>query len=176
VTTSQPPCPASFSGSPAYTLNAAKAFGGDTIVGNNVCQSILFAMPWGSASGSDGVLADQNEFYLWKAMILDINRGFALNNGVTHPYPTWSTGSPPPLPFSGYYPTGTMYNTYAKLVHQYMNNNQAYAIPYDEPGGFAPTTTSDPSVPLQITIWNIPSYNGPATINPTPSPACPPAL
>jgi hypothetical protein len=177
VTISQPPCPTAFSGSPAYTLNAAEAFEGDTLVGNNVCQSILFAMPWGSAAASGGVLTDQNEFFLWKAMVLDINRGFALNNSVTHPYPTWSTGTPPPLPNSSYYPSGTMYNTYAKLVHQYMNNNEAYAIPYDEPGGLAPTTTSDPSVPLQITIWNIPSYNGPApATTPSPSPACPPSM
>ena len=171
---SGPPCPGTFSGAPNYTLNVPKALEGDTLVGNNVCQSILFAMPWGSASASNGVLPDQNAFYVWKAMVLDLNRGLALSTS-THPVDGWATAPSVLPPFSDFYPSPYPNNTYAKLVHSYMNGHKAYALPYDEPGGYAPTTTSDASAPLQLTVWNIPAYTRAVpTVVATPSPGCPP--
>ena len=65
------------------------------------------------------------------------------------------------------------FNQYAYLVHKYMIGNRTYALQYDEPGGLAPTFTSDPTQPLQITVWNIPTYSrATPTVTATPLP-CP---
>ncbi len=90
-------------------------------------------------------------------MVIDMARGVALQNG-THPIGGWDPSPPTPAPFSTFY-LDPAFNQYAYLVHKYMIGNRTYALQYDEPGGLAPTFTSDPSLPLQITIWNIPSYS-----------------
>lgn len=133
-----------------------------------VCRSSIFSMPYG---GAGGPIPNETAFYLWKAMVIDIARGVALQTGP-HPIGGWNTDPTPPVPFSTFY-VDPAYNTYAYLVHKYMIGNRTYALPYDEPGGLAPTFASDPSQPLQITIWNIPSYSrATPTANATPQP-CP---
>jgi hypothetical protein len=103
-------------------------------------------------------------------MVIDIARGVALQTTGTHPIGGWATS--PAVPFSTFY-LDPAFNQYAYLVHKYMIGNRTYALQYDEPGGLAPTFTSDPTLPLQITIWNIPSYSrATPTVNATPLP-CP---
>jgi hypothetical protein len=157
----------SLTGTP-ITMNTAATFKGNTEV-DGVCQSVVFAMPYGPGDFPGG---SGDAFYLWKAMVLEMNRGVALVN-TTHPVNGWATAPTPLPPFGNWYPSGQVFNTYAELVHQYMNNHNAYAVPYDEPGGYAPTTTSDANATLQLTVWNIPP--APSTsATPDPAKSCPP--
>lgn len=159
---------ASLSGSPAYTMPVSTTIeGANGTVVSGVCMSALFQLPFGPGAP----FTDLNEFYLWKALAIDINRGVALQSG-THPIGSWNLNPSPPVPFSSYF-KDPVYNKYAYLVHQNMINNLSYALAYDEPAGQASTFTANPSVPLQITIWNIPSYSSPQpTATATPL-ACP---
>jgi hypothetical protein len=135
-----------------------------------VCPSAIFQMPY-SGSGGTTPFTNQTQFYLWKAMVIDIARGVALQNG-THPIGGWDTSPPTPAPLSSFY-LDPAFNQYAYLVHKYMIGNRTYALQYDEPGGLAPTFTSDPTQPLQITVWNIPTYSrATPTVTATPLP-CP---
>lgn len=135
-----------------------------------VCTSAIFSGPYGSQTVPPFVAPvgpnNQDEFYLWKAMAIDLDRGVALQNG-THPIGTWST-SAGAASFSDFTPasSGAFYDKYWYWVHEYTIGNLAYAYAYDEPGGLASTFTSDPSQPLYVTIHNIPPYSAP-----TPSPA-----
>ena len=158
----------SLPGSP-ITMNIAQTLEGTgTTDSYGVCGSAIFQMPYG---GAGGPLPTQTLFYLWKAMAIDIARGVALQSG-THPIGGWDNSPPTPVPFSNYY-LDPAYNKYAYLVHKYMIGNRSYALQYDEPGGLAPQFNSIPSQPLQITIWNIPTYSRAApTVTATPQP-CP---
>jgi hypothetical protein len=145
-------------GSPTYTMPIANTLEGiGSTDSYSVCGSALFQMPYAGPIGSGSAIPDQTSFYLWKAMAIDLNRGVALQPGP-HPIDGWNTGPSPVPPFSDFY-KDHVYNTYAYQVHQNMIGNRSYALQYDEPGGLAPTLTSDPAVPLQITIWNIPAYS-----------------
>lgn len=145
------------SGSPAYTMPIASTLEGTgTTDSYGVCGSALFQMPYGGPT-SGSAIPDLTSFYLWKAMAIDLNRGVALQQGP-HPIDGWNT-NPSPIPPIGDFYKDHVSNTYAHLVHQNMIGNRSYALQYDEPGGLAPTLTSDPAVPLQITIWNIPAYS-----------------
>jgi hypothetical protein len=142
-------------GTATYKMNIAQTLTGSmTTDSYGVCHSSIFTMPYG---GPGGPLVDLPEFYLWKAMVIDIARGVALQNGA-HPISTWNTSPTTPVPFSNFY-LDPVYNTYSYLVHKYMINNLSYALPYDEPGGLAPAFTSDTSQVLQITIQKIPTYS-----------------
>lgn len=153
------------SGSPAYTMPINTTLEG-TVNGTGaantdsygVCQSAVYRMPYGGPLGGSP-LADLNEFYLWKAMVIDIARGVASQQPpATHPVGGWSTSPTVPVSFNSLF-TDPVYNKYAYLVHKYMINNQSYALQYDEPGGLAPAFTSVPSQTLQITIQQIPTYS-----------------
>ena len=156
----------------SYTMNVAQTLEGSTASdAYQVCHSAIFSMPYSGAQGPGGPLLDPNEFFLWKAMVIDISRGAALQN-TTHPVGGWSTAAGT-AQFSQFF-TDPVSNTYAKLVHTNMFQNLSYALPYDEPGGLAPAFTSVPNTPLQITVWNIPPYSGPAVPTATASPLpCP---
>ncbi len=158
----------SLPGSP-ITMNIARTLEGTGQTDSyGVCGSAIFQMPYG---GAGGPLPTQTLFYLWKAMAIDIARGVALQSG-THPIGGWDTSPPTPVSFSNYY-LDPAYNKYAYAVHKYMIGNRSYALQYDEPGGLAPTFTSVPSLPLQITVWNIPSFTRAApNVQATPLP-CP---
>jgi hypothetical protein len=133
-----------------------------------VCPNAIFQMPYHAAGGP---LSSETAFYLWKAMVIDFARGVALQTG-THPIGGWDTSPSPPVPLSSFY-LDPVFNQYAYLVHKHMIGNRSYTLQYDEPGGLAPTFTSDPSQPLKVTIWNIPAYSRPTpTAMATPLP-CP---
>lgn len=163
------PCPTSFSGPPSYTmpiyntLEGTVTSSGASQYNGSFCVTGVLSMPYASSATSGGTLADQYEFYLWKAMVIDLARGVALQTAHgPHPVGGWGTATPPPLPFGDYY-QDPVYNVYAKLVHENMLGNNTYAMPYDEPGGYAPTFNAN-SDPLQVTIRHIPAYS--ATPNP----------
>ena len=160
-------CPSPL-GAPNYTMPVFNTLKGGNASSHNICYSSIFSMPYG---GPGGPIADLTEFYLWKAMVTDLARGVALSTS-THPVDGWNTAPAVLPPFSDFY-TDPVSNVYAKLVHTYMIGNRSYALPYDEPGGYAPTFTSVPSQTLQITVQPIPSFNAPVpTVAPTPL-ACP---
>lgn len=145
--------------------------GQDNTDSYGVCQSALFEMPYGSAADAGGQLSSKTVFYLWKAMVIDISRGVALQSGM-HPIGGWDTSPNPPVPLSSFY-LDPMFSKYGYLVHKYMIGNRSYVAQYDEPGGLAPTFTSDPAQPMQVTIWNIPTYSrATPTVTATPLP-CP---
>ena len=158
----------SLPGSPT-TMNIAQTLLGDgTTDSYGVCGNAIFKMPYG---GPGGPLSSLTVFYLWKAMVIDISRGVALQTG-THPIGGWDTSPPTPVPLSNFY-LDPAFNKYSYLVHKYMIENRSYALPYDEPGGLAPTFTSDPAQPMKVTIWNIPTYSRAtptATATPLPCP------
>lgn len=150
------------------TMKIASTFEGTTLV-DGVCQAIIPATPYGPGNFPYG---GGDAFYLWKAMVLELNRGVALEN-TTHPVNGWSTAPSPLPPFSAWYPAGQVFNVYGQLVHDEMAGNKAYTVPYDEPGGYAPTTTNDPTATLKITIYPLsPGITSSAT--PDPSMTCPP--
>ena len=160
---------ASLTGTPT-TIGIASVFQGDTQV-DGACQSSIFAMRYGPSNFPYG---GGDTFYVWKAMVLDMVRGVALETG-THPIGSWSNGPNPLPPFSTWYPSGQVYSAYAQLLHQNMSNEDAYAMPYDEPGGYAPTTNSDANATLQLTVWNLPPMPAvSSTPAPQPTGACPP--
>ena len=144
------------SGTPISMGIANTLEGTGTTDSYGVCGSAIFQMPYGG-SGAGTPFTSQTQFYLWKAMVIDIARGVALQSG-THPIGGWDTSPPTPVPLSSFY-LDPAYNQYSYLVHKYMIGNRSYALQYDEPGGLAPTFTSDPTQPLQITVWNIPTYS-----------------
>ena len=157
-------------GGKTYTMqayNTVEAFN----TGGSTCLSAILSMPTG---GPGGPLADNNAFYLWKALVIELARGTALQSvSYGHPVSTWQTGapflSPTPPPFSAYY-KDPVFDLYAQQVHEAMLGNNSYALQYDEPGGLAPTLTGPSSVSgpaLQITLQNIP----PAGTAPTPVPS-----
>lgn len=155
-------------GSLAYTMPIANTLEGDGVTSSGICYGAIFSMPYG---GAGGPLADETEFYLWKAMVIDFARGTVLSTSP-HPVGGWNTSPATLPPFSEFYEE-PINNTYAKLVHTYMIGNRSYALQYDEPGGYAPTFNSVPSETLHITIHQIPTYNAPIpTTTPTPLP-CP---
>ncbi len=155
-------------GSPTYTMPIANTLEGDGVTSSGICYSAIFSMPYG---GAGGPLTDETEFYLWKAMVIDIARGTVLSTS-THPVGGWNTSPTTLPPFSDFYQE-PINNTYAKLVHTYMIGNRSYALQYDEPGGYAPTFNSVPSKTLHITIHQIPTYSAAMpTTTPTPLP-CP---
>ena len=157
-------------GGNSYTLqayNTVEAFN----TGGSTCLSAVLSMP---AGGPGGPLADNNAFYLWKALVIELARGTALQSvSYGHPISTWQTGAPfttpTPPPFTSYY-LDPVFDLYAQQVHEAMLGNNSYALQYDEPGGLAPTLTGPSSVSgpaLQITVQNIP----PAVSAPTPVPS-----
>lgn len=156
-------------GGNTYTMQAYNTV--EAWISGSSCQSAIFSMPSG---GPGGPLADNNAFYLWKALVIEIARGTALQAvSYGHPVSTWQTGapftSPTPPPFSEYF-KDPVFDLYAQQVHEAMLGNNSYALQYDEPGGLAPTLTGPSSVSgpaLQITIQNIP----PALSAPTPVPS-----
>jgi hypothetical protein len=172
VTSQSPVCGSGTSpGNATYTMPAYSSIegSGGWYPFGSVCGSGIFSMPWGGPA-PDGplpnVLSDWYEFYLWKAMVIDLSRGVALQPGP-HPIGSWytqlplPTGPPPPpsvfpVAFSSLF-LDPVYNKYAYLVHKYMYLNKSYALQYDEPGGLAPTFTSNTKQTLQITIQQIPT-------------------
>ena len=160
----------SLPGTPISTGVANSLEGTGNTDSYGVCGSAIFQMPWGG-SGAGTPFTTQTQFFLWKALVIDIARGVALQTG-THPIGGWDTGPVPPVPLSSFY-LDPAFNQYAYLVHKYMIGNRSYALQYDEPGGLAPTFTSDPAVPMQVTIWNVPTYSrATPTVTATPLP-CP---
>jgi hypothetical protein len=156
---------------PTYTMPIWNTLKGAGYVDSGICGSAIFAMPY---AGPGSIFADQTEFYLWKAMVIDFNRGVILSPD-THPIGSWKTDFPAGKrpPFKTFY-TEKVGSEYAKLVHTYMIDNLSYALAYDEPGGYGPTFTSDPAKVLKVTIWQIPQYKGTIPkVLPTPLP-CPP--
>jgi hypothetical protein len=155
---------------PKYTMPIVNTLKGTGVLDSNICQSAIFAMPYG---GPNSVLTDQTEFYLWKAMVIDFNRGVILSSS-THPIGTWQTDIPAGqrTPFGDFY-TEAQYSQYSKFVHKTMIDHLSYALAYDEPGGYGPTFTSQPSQVMKVTIQEIPEYSAaiPKTV-PTPLP-CP---
>jgi hypothetical protein len=157
---------------PTYTMNIWNTLKGTPYVDSGICGSAIFAMPYG---GPGSIFVDQTEFYLWKAMVIDFNRGVILSTAY-HPVGTWQTSFPPGKlpPFKKTFYTEKISSEYAKLVHTYMIGNLSYALAYDEPGGYGPTFTSDPKQILRVTVWQIPTYGvARPTVLPTPLP-CPP--
>lgn len=165
-------------GAPSFTMPIVGTLLGETdgtgkgrLDSYGVCGSAIFEMPYGGPGATPALGTTQDLFYLWKAMVIDISRGVALQSG-THPIGGWETGPVPPVPFSTFY-LDPVFNQYAYLVHKYMIGNRTYALQYDEPGGLAPTFTSDPAQVMQVTIQNIPLYSrSTPTANATPLP-CP---
>ncbi len=159
----------SLPGTPISMGIASTLEGTGTMDSYGVCGSAIFQMPYG---GAGGPLPTQTGFYLWKAMVIDIARGVALQNG-THPIGGWDTSPSTPVPLSSFY-LDPAFNQYAYLVHKNMIGNRSYTLQYDEPGGLAPTFTSNPAQPMQVTIWNVPTYSrATPTVTATPLP-CPP--
>jgi hypothetical protein len=154
---------------PKYTMPIFNTLKGTGVLDAGICQSAIFAMPYGPGAP----FADLTEFYLWKAMVIDFNRGVILSSS-THPIGTWRTDIPAGqrTPFSDFY-TEAQYSQYSKFVHKTMIDHLSYALAYDEPGGYGPTFTSEPSQVLKVTIQEIPAYSVdiPKTV-PTPLP-CP---
>jgi glycosyl hydrolase family 64 (putative beta-1,3-glucanase) len=155
---------------PTYTMPIWNTLKGTGVVDSGICQSAIFAMPYG---GPGAIFKDQTEFYLWKAMVIDFNRGAILSDSM-HPIGTWQTDFPAGKrpPFNIFYQE-PQDSKYSKLVHTYMINNLSYALAYDEPGGYGPTFTSQPSQVLKVTIQEIPPFAAPVPkVVPTPLP-CP---
>ena len=151
-----------------YRMPIVKTLKGTGVLDSGICQSAIFAMPY---AGPGGLFKDQTEFYLWKAMVIDFNRGTILSD-LVHPVGTWQTDPPKRPPFSLFYQE-PVNSAYSHLVHKHMIGNLSYALAYDEPGGFGPTFTSEPSQWLRVTIQPIPAFAAPIpTVLPTPLP-CP---
>jgi hypothetical protein len=156
---------------PTYTMPIWNTLKGAGYADSGICGSAILAMPYG---GPGPIFSDQTEFYLWKAMVIDFNRGEILSASV-HPIGTWQTDFPPGkrLPFSGFY-QDKVSSEYSKLVHTHMIDHLSYALAYDEPGGYGPTFTSDPAKVMTVTIHQIPTFSATTpTVLPTPLP-CPP--
>jgi Beta-1,3-glucanase len=156
---------------PTYKMPIWNTLKGAGFADNGICASGIFAMPYG---GPGAVFVDQTEFYLWKAMVIDFNRGVILSAAV-HPIGSWQTDFPAgKKPAFKIFYTEEVNSQYARLVHTHMIGHNSYALAYDEPGGYGPTFTSDPKQVLKVTIWQIPPYAAARpTVLPTPLP-CPP--
>ena len=153
-------------------MNVVKTLKGTGVLDSNICQSAIFAMPYGGPGGPAN-FPDLTSFYLWKAMVIDFNRGAILSSSV-HPIGSWRTDFPAGQrpPFKLFYQE-KVDSKYAQFVHANMIGYLSYALAYDEPGGYGPTFTSQPAQTLRITIQPIPAFTAPIPkVLPTPLP-CP---
>jgi hypothetical protein len=134
-------------------------------------QNILFGQPWGNAYvGAGQLFATADAFAMWKALGVDLNRGAALS-ALPHPV----GGSSPSMSlFFG----DPLFNEYAYLIHYYFNNNLAYALAFDDSGGFESGVTWNSGDPINVRINAVPtatSVTPAATPSPLPVPSpCPP--
>lgn len=128
------------------------------------CASLIFQQPYGLAQVGSVFSSDQ-QFYLWKSLTIDLNRGTILTTGQTHPVGGLGTG--PPQPSLSLFGQDAIFDTYWQILHANFDNHQAYAIPYDEPGNFASAPTGNAPTPIHITVNRIPT----GFVQPSPTPA-----
>ncbi len=136
----------------------------------DICvPNLLFSQPWGetavdnqSITQPDGTIINTgtgnlfeypDAFAMWKAISADLNRGAMLTTAVTHPVgiksPTMSAFFQDP-----------QYNKYAYLIHYYFDANKAYALAYDDLGGFESGLTWSTGDSINIRINLIPGAAG----------------
>jgi hypothetical protein len=109
-----------------FTYGVAPAADG----GGGCTQAILFSQPWGNANvGTSHIFATADAFALWKGVSADLNRGTMLTTSMNHPVGVTS-------PSMSLFFQDPLFNVYARIVHTYFNGNLAYALAYDDLGGF----------------------------------------
>ncbi len=141
--------------------------------GGGGCKlAILFSQPWGNAAvGAGHIFATADAFALWKGLGADINRGTTLTTSMTHPVGITS-------PSMGIFFQDPLFNTYAQIVHTYFNGNKAYALAYDDLGGFESGLIWQTGNPINVRINQIPTATSSSTApvpvsNPSTCPALP---
>ncbi|HET7815923.1 MAG TPA: hypothetical protein VFL13_16290, partial [Candidatus Baltobacteraceae bacterium] len=169
------PAPTPMPGGNVFDMSAWSFVEGNPMQSNpgpasGYCQTAIFNM---AASGPGQLVEIPNagttgwfsDFYLWKATMVDIARGMALQD-VLHPASTWNTATGPA--FSSYF-KDPVFDQWAYILHKDMYANKAYALQYDELGGLSTSFTPDVSgrTTLDITVQQIPT-GGPTAL---PSPA-----
>ena len=162
----------STTGTLVWTMPVNTLLQGDGASDSGICQSAIFAMPWGTAD-IPAKFPTYTDFYLWKAMTIDFARGVALQAPpAVHPIGSWNTTTPVAA-FNSQWPTDPLYSHYWRFVHQNMIGSDSYGIAYDEPGGYASTFTANTADTLVITIQNVPAYSGSTPTMLPPALTCP---
>jgi hypothetical protein len=129
--------------------------------GGGCKEAILFSQPWGNGNVGPGHLfATGDSFALWKGLGADLNRGTALTTAMTHPVGVT-------MPSLNIFFQDPLFNTYAQIVHTYFNGNLAYALAYDDLGGFESGLTLASGGSINVRINQIPTASS-STVAPTP--------
>lgn len=125
-------------------------------------KTVTWQLPKGTLSGATptNTLSVGMNVSSWKifSVPMDITAIDVAEDQITVKTPETFTGHPPVddmLLFFDMYPDGQQWSGYAKFLHNLMGydvmiDGRAYALPYDDNGGFSTTLSSvyDPSVPL----------------------------
>ena len=125
----------------------------------NSCESTVLSQPYGGFTVVSGQLTPSppftsvEQFYLWKALTTDLNRGTALSSS-SHPVGGFQTSGTVQFPL---FFKNNFYNVYSQILHANFINNQSYTISYDEPGAMAPTINASGATPIQIVVGQIPN-------------------
>ena len=105
----------------------------------------MFSQLWGNSNvGTSHIFATADAFALWKGVSADLNRGTMLTTSMNHP-----VGATNP---SMVFFQDSLFNTYARIVHTYFNGNLAYALAYDDLGGFESGLIWQPGQSINIRI------------------------
>lgn len=92
------------------------------------------------------------QYYLWKAMTEDMNRGVVMNAELHPVAPTGSKGYGGAQPVGkNYYPAGQLENVFSDVIHKNFIGNRAYGFAYDDSYGQSNLTLSA-GQPKQIVI------------------------